>query len=107
VFRRALDRGNLMVAEQTARDVGHVDLREALELCALIATHNRERGARAGTRWLWRWLEQASEPPPVDEVAMVAAALAALGGAGHHDALVSLRAVAAGAGCGGWENPAG
>jgi hypothetical protein len=72
----------LIVAEQTAREVGHVDLREALELCALMATHDRERGMRAGTRWLGRWLGQA-DGPPVDEVAMVAAGLAALGGPGH------------------------
>jgi hypothetical protein len=103
VFRRALDRGNLLVAEQVARDVGHVDLREALELCALIATHTRDRGTRPGTRWLCRWLEQAKALPPIDEVAMVAAALAALGGPGHHDALASLRAAAARAGCRGWE----
>jgi hypothetical protein len=48
VLRRELDRGNLVVAEQTARQVGHVDLREALELCALIALTSRERGARVG-----------------------------------------------------------
>jgi hypothetical protein len=95
-----------VVAEQTARQVGHVDLREAVELCALIATHNRERGARAATRWLTRWLEQTGEPPSIDEVSMVAAALAALGGPAHHDALLSLRAVAERAGCRGWESPA-
>jgi hypothetical protein len=95
-----------VVTEHTARQVGHVDLREALELCALIATHNRDRGARAGTRWLTRWLEQPSDTPPIDEAAMVAAALAALGGPAHHDALRSLRAVAERAGYRGWESPA-
>jgi hypothetical protein len=90
-----------VLAEQTAREIGHVDLREALELCALIATHDRERGMRAGTRWLGRWLDQA-DGPPVDEVAMVAAALAALGGSGHNSALTSLRCVALAAGSRGW-----
>ena len=34
-FRRALERGNLLLAEATAREVGRIDLREALELAAL------------------------------------------------------------------------
>jgi hypothetical protein len=93
VFRRALERGNLLVAEATARDVGHIDLREALELTALTALHDRERGGRLALRWLQRWLEE-SGCRAMDEAAMVASALAALGGAGHHDALLSLRAVA-------------
>jgi hypothetical protein len=58
---------------------------------------------RAGTRWLGRWLDQA-EGPPVDEAAMVAAALAALGGPGHKAALALLRSVVAAAGCRGWES---
>jgi hypothetical protein len=29
-FRRALEHGNLLLAEATARDIGHVDQREAL-----------------------------------------------------------------------------
>jgi hypothetical protein len=77
-----------VVAERSAREVGHVDLRKAPELCALIATHDRERGMRAGTRWLNRWLDQ-TDGPRVDEVAMVAAALAALGGSGRSGAQVS------------------
>jgi hypothetical protein len=93
VFRRALERGNLVVAETTAREVGHIDLGEALELTALTALHDRSRGGRLALRWLQRWLAEGNTPA-IDEAAMVAAALAALGGPGHHDALRSLRAAA-------------
>jgi hypothetical protein len=53
-FRRALERGNLVVAEITARDLGGLDLKDALELTALIALRDRPRGQRAGARWLQR-----------------------------------------------------
>jgi len=36
-FRRAIERGNLVVAEIEAREVGQLDLGEALELTALVA----------------------------------------------------------------------
>jgi hypothetical protein len=92
VFRRALERGNLLVAEATAREVGHVHLSEALELTALTALHDRARGGRLAIRWLQRWLDE-SRPRTVDEAALVATLLAALGGDGHHAALLALRAV--------------
>ena len=57
-FQRALERGNLVVAEIEARDAGLLDLAEALELTALIALRDRERGARYALRWLQRWLER-------------------------------------------------
>jgi hypothetical protein len=43
-LRRALERGNLVVAEIEAREVGQLDLGEALELTALVALRDRERG---------------------------------------------------------------
>ena len=93
-FRRALERGNLLLAETTAREVGHVDLREALELAALIAHHDpRVRGRRASARWLRRWLEERPRAT-IDEVVMIAGLLAALGGAEHSSALATLRHVA-------------
>jgi hypothetical protein len=93
-FRRALERGNLLLAETTAREVGHVDLREALELAALIARHDpRVRGRRASARWLRRWLEERPRAT-IDEAVMIAGLLAALGGAEHKAALAALRDVA-------------
>jgi hypothetical protein len=61
----------------------------ALELTALIALRDRERGARYAVRWLARWLNETS--PGSDEAAFVAAALQALGGPAHHRALAALR----------------
>ena len=58
MFRRALERGNLLVVEATAREVGTIDLTDALELTALIALRDRPRGQRAGARWLQRWLDE-------------------------------------------------
>jgi hypothetical protein len=52
VFRRALERGNLVAAEGMAREVGHIDRREELELTALTALHDRERGGRLALRRL-------------------------------------------------------
>jgi hypothetical protein len=87
-----LEHGNLGLAEATAREVGHIDLREALDLTALTALHDRQRGRRLALRWLQRWLDE-SPPRAIDEAAMVATLLATLGGDGHHEALIALRAL--------------
>ena len=42
-FRRALEYGNVVVAEIEARDVGRLDLLEALDLTALIAERDQPR----------------------------------------------------------------
>ena len=86
-------RSNLVVAEITARELGGLDLSDALELSALIDLRDRARGQRAGARWLQRWLDETSGAT-ADEAAMIAAALAALGGPEHAGAPLSLRAVA-------------
>jgi hypothetical protein len=93
VFRRALERGNLLVAEATAREVGVLDLREALELTALVAERDRPRSQRYTVRWLSRYLD-AADAPTIDEVAFIAACLGALGGQRHAEALSVLRAAA-------------
>src|SRR5262245_5378862 len=45
IFKRAIERGNLVVAEATAREVGRLTLTEALELTALIGSDARNRTA--------------------------------------------------------------
>ena len=50
IFRRALERGNLLVAEATAREIGQVSLVEALELTALIAEKEPSRHGRFAVR---------------------------------------------------------
>ncbi len=77
----------------TAREVGHIDLREALELTALIAQHERPRLDRLGARWLQRWLEE-TPAPTLEDAALVVALLGALGGPHHDQAVANLRDLA-------------
>ena len=89
-FRRSLARGNLVIAELEAREVGAIDLSEALELTALVACRDRLRGGRYAVRWLQRWLEE-TPTPTIHEAAMVASCLSSLGGPGHAEMLSLLR----------------
>jgi hypothetical protein len=61
-------------------------------LTALIANHDRQRGSRAATRWLRRYLGE-TEATTIDDVALAVGCLAALGGPNHGEALSTLRAM--------------
>jgi hypothetical protein len=50
-FRRAVDHGNLFEAEASARELGRLDLADALELLRLIAEREPHRYERAAVRW--------------------------------------------------------
>jgi hypothetical protein len=89
IFQRSIERGNLLVAETTLREIGRVTLTEALQLTALIAVKDPRRHARVSARWLARWLEERDQAT-IDEAAFVTAALVALGGAGHEAAYAAL-----------------
>jgi hypothetical protein len=82
----------LLVAEATAREVGVIDLREALELTALIA--ERDRRALRGTQFDASRYVDSANAATINDVAFVAACLAALGGPRDAAALEVLRAVA-------------
>jgi hypothetical protein len=58
VFARALQNGNLYVAEALARELGRISLAEALELTILIARKDPPRYPRVAARWLQRLLEE-------------------------------------------------
>jgi hypothetical protein len=58
---------------------------EALELTVLIAQKDPRRGSRASAQWLSRFLEQ-NNRVTIQEAALAAGALAALGGPGHEEA---------------------
>ena len=94
-FARALERGNVIVAEASARELGTLRLADALELTALIAKKDRPRSRRLAARWLERWLNE-TPIPTIDDAAMVAGCLAALGGDAHESAVWSLRELLAG-----------
>jgi hypothetical protein len=85
IFNRAIERGNLLVAETTAREIGRLSLVESLALTALIAQKDPRRRSRVAARWLLRYLE-AHDQAGIEEAAMVAAALVALGGSAHDEA---------------------
>lgn len=81
LFRRALERGNLLVAETTLRAICRPATEELLLLTALICRKQPERGKRVAARFLERWLER-SVDTEIEDAALVAALLAALGGTG-------------------------
>ena len=82
-----------MLAELTARECGHLSLDESIQLTALVALHDRERGRRYALRWLRRWLAVKPDAT-LDDVQLVVACLGALGGPAHHAALPVLRSAA-------------
>jgi hypothetical protein len=47
IFATAIERGNVVVAEATARELGRISLAEALALTALVAKKEPERRSRS------------------------------------------------------------
>jgi hypothetical protein len=82
IFRRALERKNLLVAEATFRELRATTLEELLLLTALICEKQPTRGRRAAARFLERYLASESEAT-IDDAALVVPLLAALGGPRH------------------------
>lgn len=94
VFERAIERGNLVVAEATLRaEIAQPTLADLLELTALIAVKQPERFSRVAARWLLRYL-QAVDDATIDQALFVASSLQELGGRHHGHALSALRGVA-------------
>ena len=94
VFQRAIERGNLLVAEQTLRtEIPRPTLVDLLDLTALIARKEPHRHARVSARWLLKWLQRC-EDATIDEAALAASCLIALGGRHHESALAVLRQLA-------------
>src|SRR5690242_10750660 len=89
MFGRAIENGNLLVAEALLRELGRPTLLELLELTALIAQRDPRRHSRVAARWLQRWLE-ASADATLDDVQLAAANLRALGGRDHAAAMALL-----------------
>jgi len=83
IFRRALERGNLVLAEVTAREIGRVTIAEALELTALVARKQPERYGRFAAHWLCLYLEE-HEKATLEEVAVLVSKLRALAIPQHH-----------------------
>jgi hypothetical protein len=60
IYRRAIERGNVVVAEMAAREAGNLTLEEALELVCLYAAHEPAKFERAALRWHARFVTEAS-----------------------------------------------
>jgi hypothetical protein len=78
IYRRAIEHGNLMLAEVTVRELGVVTLEESLALVALAAQKGSGRRSAYAVRWLRRLLEE-DEHVTINEAALAAAALVTLG----------------------------
>ncbi len=81
------------MAEATARELGRISLEEALALTALVAEKDPERSSRFAVRWLRRLLEE-DESLTIEEAALAASCLSALGGPSHEEAYGMLAAMA-------------
>jgi hypothetical protein len=57
-FKRAVERGNLVMAEATAREIGRLTLEEALLLVFLYAEKEPLKFERAALRWLARYVTE-------------------------------------------------
>jgi hypothetical protein len=73
-FQRALEHRALWAAEDAAREMPQLSLRDALRLVHLYADRGSPKFEAAARRWLCRYLEETS--PRLVDVAKVAASLA-------------------------------
>jgi hypothetical protein len=88
IFRRAVERKNLLIAEATARELGALDLAEALDLVCLVAEQRPERLDAFARRWLARLAEE--KPLRMSELDIALTALRALPSEGAARALRAL-----------------
>jgi hypothetical protein len=93
IYNRAIEQGNLLVAETTLRELGRPTLDELLELTILIAFKNPRRYPRVAARWLVRYLEAHGEAT-IDDAAFAVACLEALAGPNNLHGATALRDMA-------------
>ena len=97
-LHRAIERGNLFVAEKVLRELGRPTLVELLELTILIAFKNPRRYPRVAGRWLLRYLKAHGEAT-IDDAAFAVACPEAVGGPNNLHAVTALRDMAERASC--------
>jgi hypothetical protein len=88
IFRRAIERKNLLTAEATAREMGAVSLGEALDLVCLVAEVAPARLDGFARRWLARLADERALP--LGELDLAVTALRALPSPAAADALRAL-----------------
>jgi hypothetical protein len=88
IFRRAIERRNLLIAEGTARELGTLNLTEALDLVCLVAEQRPDRLDAFARRWLARLADEM--PLRLPELDIAITALRALPSERAADALRAL-----------------
>jgi len=78
IFKRAIERGNVLIAEMAAREAGNLTLAEALDLLCLYAYARDAKFERAAVKWLGRFIEEC--PPSRLRAQVALAALSELRG---------------------------
>jgi hypothetical protein len=92
IYKRAIERGNVLVAETTAREFA-LTLEEALQLVLLYAAYEPAKLERAALRWFRRYLEEGTNVTLLNaQVAL--AALGRIGRSDHDQAAMTLSAMA-------------
>src|SRR4051812_17754660 len=76
IFRRAIERKNVMAAWATAHELRHLSLADALDLCLLVAEKEPGRYPRLALRWHARFCAD-SDRVTLQEAQAVLALLAA------------------------------
>jgi hypothetical protein len=86
IFSRAIENGNLVVAEQVAREVTNLTLEKALRLLFLYAEKDPARYETAALRWLSMYVKKGKDVSLL-KAQLAASALAGLrGGESEHAA---------------------
>jgi hypothetical protein len=93
IFKRAVQRRNVVGALSAARELPQLSLIDALELTLLVARKDPRRHQRVAARWLLRYLEEDREAT-IEEAALAASSLVALTGVGYREAAETLQAMA-------------
>jgi hypothetical protein len=92
-FKRPVDHGNLLEADSAARELGQLNLPDALEFCDLLARFAPDRFERAALRWHGRWTTEAT-PSSLAEAQLALTCLQLLTGDHRSTALSVLRYLA-------------
>jgi hypothetical protein len=91
-FNRAVERRSVALAEDAAREMGRVSVREALALVVLYASVDDAKFERAAVRWLARLATERSDVT-VQQLALAATAFLELRGRRREEATLLLTAL--------------
>jgi hypothetical protein len=92
IFKRAIERGNVLIAEATAREIG-LSLEEALQLVLLYAAYEPAKLERAALRWFSRYIDEGKGVSLLN-AQLVLSALGRIGRSDHDQAATTLSAMA-------------